>query len=208
MDVFIASPGETLLEYQMTTSQLFLASASPRRKELLTQLGYQFEILVSDIEEKREENESPEAYVSRLSVEKADACLKQTAHPEAVVLGADTVVVTTDGQILEKPDDFAHAKQMLQWLSGSCHEVMTAVTVMSSHRSQTSLVKTKVWFKDLSEQDIKQYWLSGEPCDKAGSYGIQGIGGKFVTRIEGSYYAVVGLPLYEADLLLHQFLSD
>lgn len=124
------------------------------------------------------------------------------------MLGADTVVVTGDRQILEKPDNFDHAKQMLQMLSGCCHEVMTAVTVMNSHRSQTSLVKTKVWFKDLSEQEIEQYWLSGEPCDKAGSYGIQGIGGKFVTRIEGSYYAVVGLPLYEADLLLHQFLSD
>ncbi|WP_073603550.1 Maf family protein [Vibrio aerogenes] len=192
----------------MTTSQLFLASASPRRKELLTQLGYQFEILVSDIEEKRKEHESPEAYVSRLSVEKADACLKQTKLPQAVILGADTIVVTAGKEILEKPDNFAHSHQMLRLLSGSCHEVMTAITVMNSHHSETMLVKTKVWFKDLSEQDIEQYWLSGEPCDKAGSYGIQGIGGKFVTRIEGSYHAVVGLPLYEADLLLHQFLSD
>ncbi|MEI8632305.1 Maf family protein [Vibrio sp. PP-XX7] len=191
----------------MREQRLFLASGSPRRKELLTQLGYQFAVIVSDIEEKPEKNESPADYVSRLSREKADAGFRQIYDQYAVVLGADTVVVV-DAHILEKPNHFEHAKLMLSELSGRCHQVMTAVTVMNQYQTETIVVKTNVWFKTLSDEEIEQYWLSGEPCDKAGSYGIQGLGGKFVTRIEGSYYAVVGLPLYETDQLLHKFLSD
>jgi len=91
-------------------------------------------------------------------------------------------------------------------LSGRAHQVMTAVTVATKENQETVVVSTDVWFKTLSEQEVEQYWQTGEPCDKAGSYGIQGIGGRFVTRIEGSYYAVVGLPLYETDQLLQKFL--
>jgi septum formation protein len=95
---------------------------------------------------------------------------------------------------------------MLQMLSGKEHQVMTAVTVADKQNQQTVVVSTSVWFKTLSDNEIEQYWQSGEPCDKAGSYGIQGLGGRFVTRIEGSYHAVVGLPLFETDQLLHKFL--
>ncbi|RJX70693.1 septum formation inhibitor Maf [Vibrio sinensis] len=182
---------------------LLLASGSPRRKELLEQLGYQFAVIKTDVEESRQPHETAEQYVSRLSLDKAMAGV--TLAPEAVVIGSDTIVVC-DHSVLEKPDDFQHAKRMLEMLSGRSHQVMTAVTVATQDSHETVLVITDVWFKTLSEKEIEQYWQTGEPCDKAGSYGIQGIGGRFVTRIEGSYYAVVGLPLFETDQLLHKFL--
>ena len=182
---------------------LILASASPRRKELLTQLGYQFDVIKTDVEECRQSGEGAYNYVARLSQDKASAAVK--LQPGSVVIGSDTIVVC-DEKVLEKPDDLTHAKQMLMMLSDRAHQVMTAVTVMTKDIQETVVVTTDVWFKPLSEQEIEQYWQTGEPCDKAGSYGIQGLGGRFVTRIEGSYYAVVGLPLYETDQLLHKFL--
>ncbi|GAL06399.1 Maf family protein [Photobacterium aphoticum] len=189
----------------MSTPQLYLASGSPRRKELLTQLGYRFERVVVDVEEQHQAGEAPADYVQRLSRDKAMAGVTAVAdrHP---VLGADTIVVV-DETILEKPKDFADAKRMLQLLSGRRHQVMTAVTVATQAQQQTQLVITDVWFKTLSDQEIDAYWQSGEPQDKAGSYGIQGIGGKFVERIDGSYYAVVGLPLVETDIMVQNFLS-
>ncbi|MDW6002013.1 Maf family protein [Vibrio mangrovi] len=189
----------------MNARRLYLASASPRRKELLTQLGYSFDIVLSDVVEEHQSHESAQAYVSRLSREKAVAGFHALQCDKAVVLGADTIVVV-DQHILEKPESFAHARQMLWQLSGRGHQVMTAVTVTDARQIDTIVVTTDVWFKPLSENEIEQYWQSGEPCDKAGSYGIQGLGGKFVTRIEGSYFAVVGLPLFETDQLLHKFL--
>lgn len=187
----------------VTQPKLVLASGSPRRKELLTQLGVEFEVLVSDVEEAQRAEEQAQDYVTRLSKDKALAGL--TLREDAVVLGSDTIVVC-DGQVLEKPENLAHSKQMLSMLSGRAHQVMTAVTLVSRERSESVVVTTNVWFKPLSEQEIEQYWHTGEPCDKAGSYGIQGIGGRFVTRIEGSYHAVVGLPLFETDQLLKEFL--
>lgn len=185
------------------TKPLILASASPRRKELLSQLGYAFTVLATHVEERREPHESAHDYVARLSMDKAKAAL--VLEPDAVVVGSDTVVVC-EQQVLEKPHDLEHARQMLQMLSGREHQVMTAVTVISQDKHETVVVSTSVWFKPLSENEIEQYWHTGEPCDKAGSYGIQGIGGRFVTRIEGSYHAVVGLPLFETDQLLQKFL--
>ncbi|WP_428772834.1 Maf family protein [Vibrio sp.] len=185
------------------SKRLVLASGSPRRKELLQQLGYQFDILIPAVEEQRQPDESPVHYVERLAREKALAVLAYAG--DVVVLGSDTIVVC-DKQVLEKPADFAAAKQMLQQLSGRSHQVMTSVCIATPQVQKTVLVTTQVWFKCLSEQEIEQYWQSGEPCDKAGSYGIQGLGGRFVTRIEGSYHAVVGLPLYETDQLLQEFL--
>lgn len=182
---------------------LILASGSPRRKELLQQLGYSFSVLVTNVEEARQANETPYEYVARLSQDKARAALSQ--QPNGIVIGSDTIVVC-DVSVLEKPSDLAHAKQMLAMLSGRAHQVMTAVTVVSAEKQHTVVVSTDVWFKHLSENEIEQYWHTGEPCDKAGSYGIQGIGGRFVTRIEGSYHAVVGLPLFETDQLLQKFL--
>lgn len=187
----------------MKTKSIVLASGSPRRKELLAQLGYTFSVVKADVEEMRQDGERAYDYVSRLSKDKALATLR--LEPKAVVIGSDTIVVC-DEQVLEKPDDLAHAKQMLLTFSDRAHQVMTAVTVAAENKQKTVVVSTDVWFKPLTEQEIEQYWQTGEPCDKAGSYGIQGLGGRFVTRIEGSYYAVVGLPLYETDQLLKEFL--
>ena len=196
------------------TTQVFLASGSPRRKELLALLGYQFEILSVDVEEVHKSDETPLMYVERLSKDKAKAGVEALAKAEMTeqienknvpVLGSDTIVVI-DGVILEKPKDFEDAKRMLLALSGRQHQVMTAVTLATPETTRTKTVITQVWFRTLSEQEIEQYWESGEPCDKAGSYGIQGSGGRFVSRIDGSYHAVMGLPLMETDQLLHQFL--
>lgn len=188
----------------MNKKQLILASGSPRRRELLTQLGYSFDIVVPNVEEFRQTGEPPQEYVARLSRDKALAGLA-LSEPDSIVIGSDTIVVL-DEQVLEKPQDFTDARRMLLQLSQVRHQVMTAVTVASAEQHRSMVVTTDVWFKPLSEQEIEQYWQSGEPCDKAGSYAIQGLGGRFVTRIEGSYYAVVGLPLYETDQLLHEFL--
>jgi septum formation protein len=190
----------------MQKGPLYLASSSPRRKELLAQLGYEFTILTPDVEEARQSEESPEDYVLRLSREKAEAgaCLIEHFPADAVVIGADTIVVSGD-DVLEKPQDFSHAQKMLQSLSDSRHRVMTAVTVADKQHTLSELVVTDVWFRALGEEDIIDYWDTGEPCDKAGAYGIQGTGGRFVSRIEGSYHAVVGLPLLETDQLLLQF---
>lgn len=187
----------------MTKKQLVLASGSPRRKELLSHLGYDFSIICTDVEEQQSNDESAKQYVARLSQDKALAGV--ALAPDSVVVGSDTIVVV-DGIVLEKPADLSHAKQMLMQLSDRSHQVMTAVTVANKEKKKTVVVTTDVWFKRLSEEEIEQYWHTGEPCDKAGSYGIQGIGGRFVTRIEGSYHAVVGLPLFETDQLLHEFL--
>ena len=196
------------------TTQVFLASGSPRRKELLALLGYQFEILSVDVEEVHQSDETPLMYVERLSKDKAKAGVEALAKAEMTeqienknvpVLGSDTIVVI-DGVILEKPKDFEDAKRMLLALSGRQHQVMTAVTLATPDTTRTKTVITQVWFRTLSIKEIEQYWESGEPCDKAGSYAIQGSGGRFVSRIDGSYHAVMGLPLMETDQLLHQFL--
>ncbi|MDL5030008.1 Maf family protein [Vibrio sp. TMPB1044] len=207
----------------MEKKHLVLASGSPRRKELLSQLGYEFSVLVTDVEECKHAQETAEEYVKRLSLDKALAALsllkdnpseRQHVVPSSdtvdngsdiVVLGSDTVVVS-QGQVLEKPTDLADSKRMLTQLANERHQVMTAVSVVSEEKQRTEIIITDVWFKPLSEKEIEQYWQTGEPCDKAGSYGIQGLGGRFVTRIEGSYYAVVGLPLFETDQLLQEFL--
>ncbi|PTO95560.1 septum formation inhibitor Maf [Vibrio sp. 10N.286.48.B8] len=207
----------------MQKKHLVLASGSPRRKELLSQLGYEFSVLVTDVEECKHAQETAEEYVKRLSLDKALAALsllkdnpseRQHVVPssdtvdnssEIVVLGSDTVVVS-QGQVLEKPSDFSDSKRMLTQLANERHQVMTAISVVSEEKQRTEIIITDVWFKPLSEKEIEQYWQTGEPCDKAGSYGIQGLGGRFVTRIEGSYYAVVGLPLFETDQLLQEFL--
>ncbi|MCL9775113.1 Maf family protein [Vibrio methylphosphonaticus] len=197
-------------EHNVMKYKIVLASTSPRRKELLDQLGYEFSTISPDIEELKGEQESAEAYVERLSLEKALAGLNASEgddNNDAVVIGSDTVVVQ-NGKVLEKPVDFDDAQRMLQLLANNQHQVMTAVSVVSTNKQASVVVKTDVWFKPLTDNEIQQYWLSGEPQDKAGSYGIQGLGGRFVSRIEGSYYAVVGLPLYETDQLLQEFINN
>ncbi|MDT7073429.1 nucleoside triphosphate pyrophosphatase [Citrobacter amalonaticus] len=186
-------------------TSLYLASGSPRRQELLTQLGVSFERIVTGIEETRGEGESAQQYVSRLAREKALAGVAQTPR-DLPVLGADTIVIL-NGEVLEKPRDAHHAALMLRKLSGQTHQVMTAVALADSQYVLDCLVMTEVTFRALTDADIADYIASGEPMDKAGAYGIQGRGGCFVRKINGSYHAVVGLPLVETYELLSNFNS-
>lgn len=182
---------------------VWLASGSPRRQELLTQLGVAFTRIVPDVEEMRRADESAQQYVVRLAQDKARAGVA-LADNDLPVLGADTIVIF-NGEVLEKPRDEAHAAEMLRKLSGQTHQVMTAVAIADSRQVLDCLVVTEVTFRALSEQDIAHYVASGEPLDKAGAYGIQGAGGCFVRKINGSYHAVVGLPLVETWELLSHF---
>lgn len=184
---------------------LYLASGSPRRRELLTQLGLQFERLITHVEEQRQPEEAAEAYVRRLASDKARAGVA-VAPQDLPVLGADTIVVL-NGEVLEKPQDAAHAAAMLSKLSGQTHQVMTAVALADTQRELDCLVTTDVTFRKMTAEEISHYIASGEPMDKAGAYGIQGLGGNFVRKINGSYHAVVGLPLVETGELLSHFQS-
>jgi septum formation protein len=189
--------------------QLILASQSPRRKTLLEQLGYQFSTLVADIDESVCDHEGAKDYVLRLAQEKALAIFHNLApeqKKQSLVLGADTCVVI-DGIILGKPANEAECVETLLRLANNQHQVLTAIAVASYSLLETTnvhskIVETQVQFKALTLSEIKRYWQTGEPCDKAGSYAIQGLGGQFITTINGSYSAVVGLPLYETAQLL------
>lgn len=184
---------------------LVLASASPRRQQMLSQLVDSFEVMAADIKEVSQPGEPPSYYVMRLAREKAQAIAAQ--KPGCWVLGSDTIVVQGD-RIFEKPKDRAEGIAMLQALSGSCHEVMTAIALVRGDELKQIRVDTKVWFRKLTAQELSEYWDTGEPCDKAGGYGIQGLAGSFVERIEGSYSAVVGLPLCQTHELLHAALLE
>ncbi|PVZ79498.1 septum formation inhibitor Maf [Serratia sp. S1B] len=186
-------------------SSLYLASTSPRRRELLTLLGISFDVILTHTQEQRHENETAENYVCRLAQDKARAGVL-LVPPDRPVLGADTIVVL-DGQILEKPHDEQHAAQMLAALSGKQHQVMTAVAIADQHDVLCQRVVTDVTFRTLLPQDIRDYIATGEPMDKAGAYGIQGKGGCFVRTITGSYHAVVGLPLVETLELFNHFVA-
>lgn len=188
----------------MQTRTLMLASASPRRAELLSQIGVEFIQQPVDLDESALTNEPPKAQVLRLAAEKANAAWLQVEGTAQVVLASDTMVVL-DNQALGKPRNADHARSMLQSLSGRQHEVMTSVSVRDATRQKTLCVVTQVVFGPLTAVQIDDYWATGEPVDKAGAYGIQGIGGQFVKSINGSYSAVVGLPLYETVQLLKEF---
>lgn len=196
-----------------------LASASPRRIELLQQVGFlpgkDFRAQAADIDETPFPDEAPGAYVRRMAAGKArTVCerLRATASDQNAILlpilAADTSVVL-DGSIFGKPEGEGEALAMLRALSGRCHRVLSAVAVCA--RQEQALVEhcvlseTRVWFAELNENDCRQYWATGEPVDKAGAYGIQGRGGAFVRSIEGSYSGVVGLPLVETLELLNRF---
>lgn len=184
---------------------LYLASASPRRRELLAQIAVPCVTQIASIDENPLPGEAAGAYVERLARSKAQAGLAAVGNAaDAVVLGADTAVVL-DGQILGKPADFAESHGMLQALSGRTHQVLTAVALASPTREIARVVCSEVSFRALSEAEIAAYWASGEPCDKAGSYGIQGLAAVFVNHMQGSYSAVVGLPLCETAELLGEF---
>jgi septum formation protein len=188
--------------------QLILASASPRRALVLRNAGFVFDVLPPHLDEVRFPNESAEDYVRRVAGMKSR--LAAEARPDrasqAVIIGADTVVVA-QGQVLGKPRSIEDARRMLGVLSGTTHEVLTGLSIFrSSDGAGESQVETsRVSFVELSGGDIEDYLATGEPLDKAGAYGIQGIGGRFVWRIEGCYFNVMGLPVSRVWSLLHRF---
>jgi septum formation protein len=195
--------------------KLVLASASPRRRELLTQAGFMFSIHPAHIPEDPMPGEEPIAYVTRLARKKAETVYRELSGiagefgnegldgEPLVVLGADTTV-TLDGHILGKPEDPADAARMLRMLSGRTHQVMTGVAVATSGRIETAAEVTAVRFLTISEGEIADYIRDGEPMDKAGAYAIQGRAARWIPRIEGCYFNVVGLPLALVTTLLEE----
>lgn len=184
-------------------NHLVLASASPRRRELLRQIGVAFTPVAVGVAEKRAPGETPESYVRRLALDKARAGLERLGQG-AVVLGADTLG-ELDGQVLEKPVDQSHAAQMLKAMSGRTHRVLSAVALTDGRKERVAMSVTEVTFRRLSDEEIARYWHTGEPRDKAGGYAIQGRGAVFVESIRGSYSAVVGLPLELTQRLLAEY---
>ena len=188
----------------MAATRLILASASPRRRELLAQLGVQFEVVVADIDETPVAGEAAEVYVVRMALEKARAVRARLGDAEALVLGSDTAVVIDD-EILGKPRDRADGLAMLARLSGRVHHVYTAVaSVDPAGREASRLSVSSVTWRSVSEAERVAYWATGEPCDKAGGYAIQGKAAVFVSRLEGSFSGVMGLPLFETAALLER----
>jgi septum formation protein len=176
----------------VTAPRVILASQSPRRRELLALVGIPHRVQPADVDETHGPGEEPAAHALRLAREKA--AVVAAGDPEALVIGSDTIVVV-DGDVLGKPRDEAHAAQMLTRLSGRSHVVMTAVAVQWRGRERSAVEVVGVTFHPLTVQDIHAYIATGEPMDKAGAYGIQGYGATIVERVDGDYFAVMGLPL-------------
>ena len=178
---------------------LILASGSPRRRELLTQAGLTFKVEVADIDETVQPGEAPAKYVQRLAVEKAHAVWERhkdedTSDAPLVVLGADTTVVL-DGEILGKPADVADARRMLERLAGRTHQVLTGIAAISRNATVSEVEITQVYFDLINERELVHYLASREPLDKAGAYGIQGYAARWIPKIEGCYFNVMGLPI-------------
>ncbi|SKA72557.1 septum formation protein [Thiothrix eikelboomii] len=186
----------------MQSAQLILASASPRRRELLEQIGVRYQVRTADIDERARLDEDPLDLVQRLAKQKAQA-VWEDSDQTLPVLGADTLGVL-DGRLLVKPEDFASARQMLLSMSGRVHTIYSAVALYHQAACELALSTSQVWFRRLTEAEIAAYWQQGEPCDKAGAYAIQGMGAIFAERLEGSYSGVMGLPLFETAQLLQK----
>lgn len=187
--------------------KLILASSSPRRAEVLRNAGFRFQVRPAAVDETRLAHESGEEYVRRVAQAKMQGAAEQArqAGERAIVIAADTTVLVA-GQILEKPADAADARRMLRLLSGRTHEVLTALAVVNILTGQESLhvEKTRVEIVKLSDEEIEDYIATGEPFDKAGAYGIQGIAGRFAARINGCYFNVLGMPLSRLWSTLHE----
>lgn len=177
----------------MSGPRVILASASPRRRELLALVGIEHEVVPANIDESYQQGETPRQHAERLARGKASA-LQGKVDGDALIIGSDTIVVV-DGDVLGKPTDRAHAEAMLRRLSGRSHTVMTGVAVRWREQLVSDLVEVDVSFRLLSDDDIARYVDTGEPMDKAGAYGIQGYGATIVDRVDGDYFAVMGLPL-------------
>lgn len=186
--------------------ELVLASASPRRTELLNQIGFSHRQFPVNIDESPQPDESPLALVTRLAAEKASTAWQRLIDEsgERVILASDTLIAF-NGKPLGKPADRDDCFAMLRALSDKEHEVLTAISVIDKHQQKTQCVCTKVRFAPVNDAEIAAYWETGEPADKAGSYAIQGIGGQFVREVSGSVSSVIGLPLYETRCLLQEF---
>jgi septum formation protein len=185
-------------------SRIYLASASQRRQELLRQLGVEFDVLPSNILEVRKLGESPAEYVARVAADKArwvSQLVEERDLPVYPVLGADTEVVL-DGEILGKPENSAHGRELLQRLAGRTHEVLSGICVRDRGREHTALSTSRVSFRALTEAEIAQYWETGESSGKTGAYAIQGRAAAFIAKLEGSYSGAMGLPLYELGNIL------
>ncbi|MBR1864424.1 MAG: septum formation protein Maf [Ruminococcus sp.] len=191
---------ELLKEYDV-----ILASASPRRKELMQFICPNFRVIPADCGEAVPEALNPAEVAGFLSYQKCE-CISQV-YGSAVVIGCDTVVLTEDNVILGKPKNDGDAARMLRMLSGKVHRVDTGVTLCHGGKTQTFTVSTRVWFRELDEETIADYIATGEPADKAGAYGIQGRGSLLVEKIEGDFYNVVGMPISEIAVRLRDFLS-
>ena len=184
----------------MKPSRILLASASPRRRELLAQIGVEFEAFAVAADEIPKLGETPEHYVQRVAAEKS--LLAQRASPLVLpVLGADTEVVL-DGEIFGKPIDFDHARAMLRRLSGREHIVLSDLSFRLGNQHWQAISVSNVTFRVIAEAEISAYWQTGEPRDKAGAYAIQGLGAVFIERLEGSFSGVMGLPIFETAELL------
>jgi septum formation protein len=184
----------------MNPPRILLASASPRRRELLAQIGIAFDLLAVAADEIPRRDETPPQYVQRVAAEKSWLA-QQATSTDLPVLGADTEVIL-DGEVFGKPRDFAHARDMLKRLSGREHEVLSGVSLRHGNRHWQILSRSAVTFRPLAEAEIAAYWASGEPRDKAGAYAIQGLGAVFVERLSGSFSGVMGLPVFETAQLL------
>ncbi len=180
-------------------TQIILASASPRRAELLDQINISYKIQTVDIDESARESETPDDLVQRLAKEKSQA-INDSKLP---VLGADTLGVINQ-QLLVKPKNHEHAKTMLMSMSGQWHEILSAVALSYKGQTQVKLNSNRVLFRKITSTEIENYWNTTEPQDKAGAYAIQGLGAVFIERIEGSYSGIMGLPLYETSQLLSE----
>ena len=186
---------------------IYLASQSPRRRELLRQIGVSYQVIGANVVELPRSHEAPSDYVQRLAREKAEAGFATVLSNQLAVkpvLGADTIVVINN-EILEKPQDAGHAAAMLRKLAGADHQVMTAVAMIVEEKCSIKLSVTDVVFRPLGDDEIAAYWDTGEPRDKAGAYAIQGLGAVFVQQIRGSYTGVVGLPIEQTVVLLEEF---
>lgn len=195
------------------STRLLLASGSPRRLELLRTAGFSPEIVTPGTVERRQPGESPGSYVERNALEKASAvvALDRERARGSVVLAADTVVVSPEGEVLEKPEGPEDARRMLRSLSGRVHRVLSAWAIVDGATGRVldrGLVETRVTFRDLADPEVDRYVRSGEPMDKAGAYAIQGGAASFASRIEGSYTNVVGLPLAEVSTALRRHFAS
>ena len=186
------SGGESTVVSGDSVPRIVLASASPRRRELLRLIGVEHEVIPASVDESVQPGEAPRPHAMRLARAKAEAVAR--SHPDALIIGADTIVVV-EGEILGKPADQAAAAAMLKRLGGRTHTVFTAVAVARNGRTESDVETVDVTFRDLTDAEIGDYIATGEPLDKAGAYGIQGFGATIVERIEGDYFAVMGLAL-------------